>query len=313
MKMKVLQQAALPAPLLAALKARYEVVEYSALTAGDFSGMAGDFQALLTNGEAVVTRELIASLPNLALIAVFGVGYDGVDMQAATEYNVAVTHTPDVLTGDVADLALGLMLATSRQIPAAQTFIQQGKWPQGSYPWTRKMSGSSLGIVGLGRIGLAAAERAQAFAMSIAYCNRRPLDNVAYRYEPDIVALAETSDFLLVCAPCSASNRHLINREVLDALGSEGILINVGRGSLVDEQALIAALDAGTLGGAGLDVFSQEPEVPKALYNRPNVVITPHMASATWSTRRAMSQLVLDNVEAFFAGSPLVTPVPECR
>lgn len=312
MKMKVLKQAGLPVPLVDALQARYEVVEYSTLTERDFQSMADEFQLLLTNGEAVVTRELIASLPNLALIAVFGVGYDGVDVQAAKEHQVIVTHTPDVLTEDVADLAIGLMLATSRQIPGAQTFIQQGKWLQGSYPWTKKVSGAALGIVGLGRIGLAAAKRAQAFDMTIGYCNRSPVKEVAYRYQPDLVALAKECDFLLVCAPGIAGNRHLINREVMDALGSEGILINVGRGSLVDEQALIMALDAGTLGGAGLDVFSDEPGVPPALYNRPNVVLTPHMASATWSTRRAMSQLVLDNVEAFFNGSPLLTPVPEC-
>lgn len=313
MKTKILKQAGLPAPLMIALQARYEVVEYSALTERDFQSMADEFSLLLTNGEAIVTRELIASLPNLALIAVFGVGYDGVDMQAAKAHEVRVTHTPDVLTEDVADLAIGLMLATSRQIPGAQTFIHQGKWLQGSYPWTRKVSGASLGIVGLGRIGLAAAKRAQAFDMSVSYCNRSPVKEVTYRYQPDVVALAKACDFLLVCAPGIADNRHLINREVMDALGSEGILINISRGSLVDEQALIEALDAGTLGGAGLDVFSDEPRVPAALCNRPNVVLTPHMASATWSTRQAMSQRVLDNVEAFFNGSPLLTPVPECR
>lgn len=313
MKKKVLKQASLPPLLMAALREHYDVVEYSELTAEEFSRQAAGFQVMLTNGEGTVTRELISSLPELALIAVFGVGYDGVDVQAATERQIRITHTPDVLTEDVADLAAGLMLATSRQIVGAQRFIEQGKWPAGSYPWTRKVSGSRLGIVGLGRIGLAAAKRAQAFDMSIAYCNRKPLAGVDYRYQPDVVALAKESDYLLICAPGTPGNRHLINREVLDALGSDGILINVGRGSVVDEQALIAALDAGTLGGAGLDVFSAEPQVPQALYNRPNVVITPHMASATWSTRKAMSQLVVDNVAAFFAGLPLVTPVPESR
>ena len=313
MKMKVLKQAGLPALLMDALQARYEVVEYNTLPERDFRSMADEFQLLLTNGEAVVTGELIASLPNLALIAVFGVGYDGVDVQAAKAHQVIVTHTPDVLTEDVADLAIGLMLATSRQIPGAQAFIQQGKWLHESYPWTKKVSGAVLGIVGLGRIGLAVAKRAQAFNMTISYCNRSPVKEVAHRYQPDLIALAKECDFLLVCAPGIADNRHLINREVMDALGSEGILINVGRGSLVDEQALIMALDAGTLGGAGLDVFSDEPKVPPALYDRPNVVLTPHMASATWTTRQAMSQLVLDNVEAFFNGEPLLTPVPECN
>lgn len=313
MKAKVLKQASLPEPLLAALRARYDVVEYADLIGQDFAALAGEFQVVLTNGEAVVTAEFMASLPNLALVAVFGVGYDGVDVKAAAQQKVAVTHTPDVLTEDVADLALGLMLATSRQIVGAQTFIQQGKWSQGSYPWTRKMSGSRLGIVGLGRIGLAAAKRARAFDMSIAYCNRSPLPGVDYAYQPDLLRLAQESDYLLICVPGLAGNRHLINREVMDALGREGILINVGRGSVVDEEALIAALEEGTLGGAGLDVFSHEPQVPEALQHRANVVITPHMASATWSTRRAMSQRVMDNVNAFFAGQPLVTPVPETR
>lgn len=309
MKQKVLLQASLPAPLIAELQQRYQLIDHASLTAADFAAMAADFQVLLTNGEATVTGELIASLPALELIAVFGVGYDGVDVAAAAEHQVAVTHTPGVLTDDVADLAIGLMLATSRQIVAAQQFIQQGKWQQGGYPWTRKVSGSRLGIVGLGRIGLAVAKRAQGFDMSIAYCNRAPLD-VPWQYQPDLLTLAQQSDFLLVCTPGDAANRHLINRAVLDALGSEGTLINISRGSVVDQQALIAALDAGTLGGAGLDVFEHEPSVPEGLQHRANVVITPHMASATWSTRQAMSQLVLDNVSAFFAGKSLVTPIP---
>lgn len=310
MKQKILLQAALPAPLIAELQQRYQLIDYQTLTPADFAAVAAEFQLLLTNGEATVTRELIAALPNLALIAVFGVGYDGVDVAAAREHQVAVTHTPGVLTDDVADLAIGLMLATSRQIVAAQQFIQQGNWAQGGYPWTRKVSGSRLGIVGLGRIGMAVAKRAQGFDMSIAYCNRTPLDGALWHYQPDLLTLAQQSDYLLVCTPGGANTRHLINRAVLDALGEQGTLISISRGSVVDQQALIAALDAGTLGAAGLDVFDDEPRVPDALQNRANVVITPHMASATWSTRKAMSQLVLDNVQAFFAGHSLVTPVP---
>ncbi|KOC88350.1 2-hydroxyacid dehydrogenase [Winslowiella iniecta] len=310
MKPKILLQAALPAPLIAELQQRYQLIDYQTLTAADFAAMAADFQLLLTNGEATVTRELIAALPNLALIAVFGVGYDGVDVVAAREHQVAVTHTPGVLTDDVADLAMGLMLATSRQIVAAQQFIQQGGWAQGGYPWTRKVSGSRLGIVGLGRIGMAVAKRAQGFDMSIAYCNRTPLADAPWHYQPDLLTLAQQSDYLLLCTPGGASTRHLINRPVLDALGKQGTLINISRGSVVDQQALIAALDEGTLGAAGLDVFDDEPRVPEALQNRANVVITPHIASATWSTRQAMSQRVLDNVRAYFAGHPLVTPIP---
>ncbi|MEC5344119.1 2-hydroxyacid dehydrogenase [Brenneria populi] len=310
MKHKILKQASLPAQLDEELNALYDVYEYAALTPSGFSQLAEEFRVVITNGEAVVTREFINTLPNLALIAVFGVGYDGVDVAAAKARGIAVTHTPGVLTDDVADLALGLLLATSRQIVDAQTFIQQGGWKRQSYMWTRKVSGSTLGIIGLGRIGRAVAQRALGFNLTIAYTDRQAAHDVDFAFYPTVEALAAASDYLVVCTPGGSDTQCLVNGDVLRALGADGMLINISRGSVVDEQALIEALEQGTIAGAGLDVFAHEPNVPAGLLGKPNVVVTPHMASATWSTRGEMSRLVMENVNAWFAGQALVTPIP---
>ena len=311
MKLNVLKQASLPDALTAELARRYHLVELTALTDADFRALAGTFTMLITNGEATVTRELIASLPALELIAVFGVGYDGVDVQAAAEHQVRVSHTPGVLTDDVADLALGLMLATSRQIVAAHKFIEAGEWAAGGFPWTQKVSGSRVGIVGMGRIGQAIARRCEGFAMQIAYHDRKRLPALNYAWREDLLTLAAERDFLVICTPGTAANQGLINQPVLAALGEKGILINISRGSVIDEPALVAALESGIIAGAGLDVFSHEPAVPAGLLQRSNVVVTPHMASATWSTRAAMAQLVLDNVACWAEKKALVTPVAE--
>ncbi|EKM0668378.1 2-hydroxyacid dehydrogenase [Cronobacter turicensis] len=310
MKPIVLKHAYLPDALTAELCERYDLREFSQMSDADFVAIAGDITALVTNGEAVVTRAFIAQLPALSLIAVFGVGYDGVDVAAARERGIAVTHTPGVLTDDVADLAIGLMLATSRRIVAAQKFIEQGGWQQGGFTWTRKVSGARLGIFGMGRIGQAIARRAQAFDMAISYTGRQPHSALPYRFVPDLQQLAQESDFLVLCAPGGDATRGVVNAAVLEALGPQGILINIARGSVVDEAALLAALESGAIAGAGLDVFTDEPNVPASLQQRDNVVITPHMASATWETRREMSRLVLENVSAWYAGEPLITPVP---
>ncbi|ASV19778.1 2-hydroxyacid dehydrogenase [Klebsiella quasivariicola] len=311
MKLNVLKQASLPDALTAELARRYHLVELTTLTDADFCALAGTFTVLITNGEATVTRELIASLPALELIAVFGVGYDGVDVQAAAEHQVRVSHTPGVLTDDVADLALGLMLATSRQIVAAHKFIEAGEWAAGGFPWTQKVSGSRVGIVGMGRIGQAIARRCEGFAMQIAYHDRKRLPALNYAWREDLLTLAAESDFLVICTPGTAANQGLINQPVLAALGEKGILINISRGSVIDEPALVAALESGIIAGAGLDVFSHEPAVPAGLLQRSNVVVTPHMASATGSTRAAMAQLVLDNVACWAEKKVLVTPVAE--
>lgn len=310
MKQKVLKQAGLPDALTAELREHYDLYELATLSEAEFAAIAGEITVVITNGEAMVTRDFITSLPALKLIAVFGVGYDGVDVAAARDCGVAVTHTPGVLTDDVADLAIGLMLATSRKIVAAQKFIEQGGWQRGGFQWTRKVSGARLGIIGMGRIGQAIAQRASAFNMQIVYTDRNIHGDLPWQYVADLLELAQQSDFLMVCAPGGAGTRALVNGPVLEALGPQGMLINISRGSVVDEEALINALDSKSIAGAGLDVFASEPNVPEKLQGRDNVVITPHMASATWETRREMSRLVLENVHAWFAGQPLVTPVP---
>ena len=305
----LLQHAPLPEMLLDTLRQDHEIVDFHTLSAAEFAARASEFEVLMTNGEDTVTRERIQSLPALGLIANFGVGYDGIDLQAAHEHGVQVSNTPDVLTDDVADLAIGLLLAASRQIPAAQHFLESGAWADGGYSWTRKVSGSRLGIVGMGRIGQAIARRASAFDMPIRYFSRHLKPALPHGFEPSLVELATWADALIVCVPGGKETNGLINTGILRALGPRGFLVNVGRGSVVDEAALIRVLNAGELGGAGLDVFADEPGVPEELQGLPNVVLTPHMGSATWQTREAMSELVVENVRAFERGQRLATPV----
>jgi lactate dehydrogenase-like 2-hydroxyacid dehydrogenase len=231
---------------------------------------------------------------------------------AAIEFGIPVTHTPDVLTDDVADLAMGLMLSVGRTIPQADQFVRAGRWPSGPIPLARKVSGARMGIVGLGRIGKAIAQRAKAFGMSIAYTARSEKPDSGFTFFPSTLELAAHVDFLVAITPGGAGTQHLINAQVLKALGPRGFLINVARGSVVDESALIEALQQGTIAGAGLDVFAQEPHVPAALWSLNNVVLTPHMASATTETRQAMADLAFANMQAGISGQPLRTPVPEC-
>ncbi|MEY4425734.1 MAG: hypothetical protein RL535_32 [Pseudomonadota bacterium] len=274
-----------------------------ALTAPRIRGIAG-------SGESQVSRELIAKLPALEIISVFGVGYDRYDVVAARERGIPVTNTPDVLTDDVADLGIALMLAIARTVPQADKYVREGEWPNGAMPLARKVSGARLGIVGLGRIGSAIARRAEGFGMSIAYTSRNKVAESPYAYYPTPAALAAEVDFLMVITPGGAGTKGLINAEVLKALGTKGYLINVARGSVVDEAALIDALQNKAIAGAALDVFENEPHVPAALRAMNNVVLTPHVASATWQTRRAMADLAFGNLQAHFAGKPLLTPVP---
>ncbi len=272
--------------------------------------LAPQIRAVAATGESQVPRSLMDRLPNLGVISVFGVGYDGVDAATAQSRGIVVTNTPGVLTDDVADLGIGLMLATARTVVQADAFVRRGAWAAGAFPFSRRVSGQRLGIVGLGRIGKAIARRAEGFGMTIAYTNRSEVVGSPYRYVADPVALAAESDFLILATPGGDSTRGLVNAAVLSALGPEGILINVARGSVVDEPALVAALAEGRIAGAGLDVFAHEPSVPAALLDMPNVVLTPHMASGTWATRRAMAGLAYDNIAAYFAGRPALTPVP---
>ncbi len=279
-----------------------------------FAAAAPRIRAIAASGESKVPASLIERLPALELISVMGVGYDGVDVAAAKARKVMVTHTPDVLNDDVADLAIGLMLCAARQLPAADRYVREGRWAQqGPMPLQRKMSGARLGIVGMGRIGQAIATRATAFGMQIAYTARSAKPALPYRYLPDAAALAAEVDFLVVITPGGAGTRKLIDARVLQALGSKGILVNVARGSVVDEAALIDALEKGVIAGAGLDVFEDEPNVPERLRALPHVVLAPHIGSATAATRQAMADLAFGNLREHFAGRSLMTPVPECR
>ena len=309
MKFTVLRVAHLPPMLSERLHADYEVLEGSERGDELDAAQTRGIRALVANGESRVRAGLIDRLPVLQVIIVFGVGYDGIDVEAARARGIAVTHTPDVLTEDVADFAITLMLGTARRLAQADRFVREGRWQQGPFPFTRKVSGKRLGIVGLGRIGKAIAQRAAAFDMHISYHGRRPLA-VDYPYYASVTELAAAVDFLVVAVGGGDSTYHLIDAAVLDALGSTGILINVGRGSVVDEVALAQALAEGRLLGAGLDVFEDEPRPHAGLLDLDNVLLAPHMASATWDTRRAMSDLTLANLAAHFAGESLPTPIP---
>lgn len=297
-----------------ALESVYTVHDRTHITdPAAFAALAPRIVGVAGTGEASVPRSLLSQLPNAKVVSVFGVGYDGVDVPAAIEHGIPVTHTPDVLTDDVADLAMGLVLSVGRTIPQADQFVRAGQWPSGPMALGRKVSGARLGIVGLGRIGKAIARRASGFGMSIAYTARTEKTDSGFKFFATPAELAANVDFLVVITPGGAGTKHLINAQVLKTLGARGFLINVARGSVVDEQALIEALQNGTIAGAGLDVFANEPNVPEVLWGMRNVVLTPHMASATHETRQAMADLALANLVEHFAGRPLKTPVPECQ
>ena len=273
----------------------------------------GRVRALVGGGEAKIDAAYMALFPALEMISVCGVGYDGIDVAAAKKRGIMVTHTPDVLNDDVADLALGLLLSVARKIPAADRFTRNADWLDGPFQLTRKLTGAKLGIVGMGRIGQAIAKRAAAFDMDISYTTRNQRTDVSYKYVASPVELAAQVDFLVAITPGGAATKNLINAEVLKALGPQGFLVNVARGSVVDQAALIEALQKKTIAGAGLDVYVDEPNVPTELRKLDNVVLTPHIASGTVETRKAMSALALANLAAHFAGQPVKTPVPECR
>lgn len=271
-----------------------------------------DIRAIATAaGPRAVDSGLIAALPRLEIIANFGVGYDSVDVAAAAARGIVVTNTPGVLDDEVADLAVALLLATVRRLPQADRFVREGRWRSAAFPLSASLRDRRIGIVGMGRIGRVIAQRLAAFGRPLAYHSRTPVADVPYRHYGDLRELARDVDILVVIVPGGAATRRLINREVLEALGPTGILINVARGSVVDEEALIRALQDGTIAAAGLDVFANEPDVPEPLRAMDNVVLLPHVASATGFTRHAMGQLVVDNLLAWSQGRAPLTPVPE--
>lgn len=273
---------------------------------------AAHIKGLVTSGRFGADAALIKSLPNLEGIFSFGVGVDPIDIAAATAQGVIVTNTPKVLDNCVADTALALMLAVARRIPEADQFVRRGQWLQTGFGLGRKVSHQRCGIIGLGNIGMQVAKRAAAFDMTIHYQNLEPRQDVPadFIYEKNIIDLAHHSDFLVICVPGGKSTYHLINEQVLQALGKDGFLINVSRGTVVDEDALIHALEHQVIAGAALDVFEFEPKVPPALFEMNNVVLTPHLASGTVETRQAMSDLVIQNVDGWFLNHhQVLTPV----
>ena len=304
-----------PAPFfLELLKAAFVVHQRLHETdPAEFLKAAPLIRGIAGSGESTVTGALIDQLPALEMVAIMGVGYDRVDVAAAIKRGIVVTHTPNVLNDEVADLALGLILAVARRIPQADHYVRSGRWAvEGAMPLARKVSGARLGIVGLGRIGQAIASRALAFGMSVAYTARSAKSDLPFRFFPTALALAAEVDFLVVITPGGAGTFHLIDAQVLKALGPRGYLINVARGSVVDEAALVEALQKGAISGAALDVFEDEPRPLKALFELDNVVLTPHMGSATRETRLAMAELAVANLLAHFSGQPPVSAVPEC-
>jgi lactate dehydrogenase-like 2-hydroxyacid dehydrogenase len=295
---------------------------FAALTVRSLSS-AGDRDALLASLAQVhamavsapvepINDALLARLPQLEIVASFGVGYDHIDAAAAAKRGIIVAHTPGVLTEEVADTALGLLLCTVRELPQAERYLRAGKWLEREYPLTKaSLRDRSVGLVGMGRIGRAIARRLEAFGVPIAYHARQPRPDLAYRHYPDLIEMARAVDILLVIVPGGPATRNLIDAKVLEALGPEGILINMARGSVVDEPALIEALKQGKIMAAGLDVFAKEPHVPNDLIAMENVVLFPHLGSASKFTREKMDQLMVDNILAWAAGKPPLTPVPE--
>jgi len=276
---------------------------------GDAPPAASRARAIAASHVAIGAREMDA-FPQLEIIANFGVGYDLIDVAEARRRGIAVTNTPDVLTDDVADLAVGLLVGTVRRLAAADRYLRRGDWAaKGAFPLTGSCTGGTAGILGLGRIGMAIAARLAPMKVGVHYHARRPRVDVPYPFHADAVSLARASDFLIVCCPGGEATRNLVDRAVLEALGPDGVLINVARGSVVDEAALIAALRDGRIRGAGLDVYVAEPGVPPELVARDDVFLLPHVGSATVPTRDAMANLVVDNLVAHFAGLPPLTPV----
>jgi len=311
MAQEILQVSPLPPFMMNALQeADYIVHDHTHIKD---PGALSKVTAIVGTGAAKVDKKLLAMLPHLKLIAICGVGYDGVDVAAAIEKGIVVTHTPGVLTDDVADLAMGLVLSIGRRLPQADKFVRNGDWVDDVFALTHKVSGARLGIVGMGRIGRAIAKRAAAFDMRISYTGREPKADVSYTFYKTAIALAAEVDYLVVAVPGGDDTKNLIDARFLEALGSKGYLINIARGSVVDQPALVQALKDKTIAGAALDVYWDEPIIDPELRRLPNVVLTPHIASATVETRQAMAALTLENLQAFFDGRTLPTPVPECQ
>ena len=315
MKSGLLIAGAVPDDLLRLLKQDFElsILPYSDDLDAWLKDHAEGIEYVVTNGQDGLALPLMASLPNLKLITCYGVGYEGINVKAAAERGIFVSHTPDILNNEVATTAILLMLACYRNLLADDQYVRSGAWAKnGPAPLSRTADGQKVGILGLGRIGKAVAQKLSVFGADISYHGRNRQD-VAYRYCPDLVDMAHACDVLIWVMPGGAQTRHIVNKEVIEALGPKGTLINVGRGSSVDEAALLQALHSGKLGWAGLDVFEDEPNVSSALCAMNNVVLLPHAGSATKETRAAISALVRENLLCHQRVGRVLTPVPETK
>ena len=271
--------------------------------------VGNNIRAIATDGHAGASAQIMDALPNLEIISCLGVGVDAIDLPHAASRNVVVTNTPDVLNDDVANLAVGLLIAASRGIVTGDRYVRDREWLKGNMPLMRSIRAKPVGILGLGRIGKDIARKLDVFGCNILYHGRKEQPEQPYRYYADLVEMAKDSDYLIVICPANDETRNIVDRQVMNALGPEGILINIARGSVVDEPELVAALGEGRLGGAALDVFVDEPRVPEALLTMDNVILQPHIGSATVETRQAMGDLVTKNLALHFSGQPVVTPV----
>lgn len=312
MKPKILQCLRLMPYLEQELVKHYEVTHLPPATeqAAFLQARGAEFVGLVSSAKNGATNALLDQLPNLKVISSFGVGYENFDLDYLKRRGLPLGYTPDVLNECVADTAFGLLIDTARRFSEADRFVRAGRWPKENFPLTTKVSRKRIGIVGLGRIGRVIARRATGFDMEIRYHNRRPVADVPYVYEPQLLELARWCDFLMVISAGGPQTQNLISADVLQALGSEGFLINVARGSVVDEAALVHALRNKIIRGAGLDVFVDEPQVPEALMSMDQVVLLPHVASATHETRRAMADCVLSNLAGFFSDGRVPVAVP---
>ncbi|KAF5187151.1 Glyoxylate/hydroxypyruvate reductase B [Thalictrum thalictroides] len=265
-------------------------------------------RAVVGNTSIGASSELIDSLPKLEIVSSFSVGLDKIDLKKCKEKGIKVSNTPDVLTDDVADLAIALILTTLRKICESDRYVRSGLWKNGDFKLSTKFTGKSVGIVGLGRIGTAIAKRAEAFNCTISYFSRSEKPCTGYKYYSNILELTTNCQILVVACPLTEDTHHIVNRKVIDTLGPEGVIINIGRGAHIDEPELVLALVEGRLGGAGLDVYENEPDVPETLFGLDNVVLVPHIGSDTWETSKAMADLVIGNLDAHFSNQPLLSP-----
>ncbi|MDB5473806.1 MAG: 2-hydroxyacid dehydrogenase [Devosia sp.] len=308
MAIEILQTGKLHTSCETALAERYTVHKLHEQSDPD-AWLAANGERIRAHAGSAVKADLMARLPNLEIIAGFGVGYDNIDTKAAKQRNIRVTNTPNVLSDAVAELTVGLMIALARRIPQGDQFVRRGKWPAGDMGLFSELTGKTVGILGLGRIGKEIASRCQAMKMRVVYTGRKRQPSEPHVFYDSLTQMARDSDWLVIIAPGGKSTDGIVSREVLEALGPEGMLVNVARGTLIDEGAMLELLQNGGLGGAALDVFVGEPTVPSAFFALDNVVLSPHQGSATHQTRDAMGALLVANLEAHFAGEPLISAV----